>query len=257
MFLTLADRQAECRAIIFDKDGTLVDLLGIQFELAESRFQAMVAVVGPEAAQAWQEAVGVDLGRRWVDPEGPLCTAPRHEELLVAAALLYRLGHGWHEARALAQAAYDRADAMSSPPYGARLLPGVPELLADLSARGLKLAIATTDRRWRTEASLSALGIGQHFAACIGAEDVSRGKPAPDMVLAACQRLACRPEEAIVVGDSPADLQMGRAAGVAACIGVTTGLNGADRLAALADAVLPAVTALPRLLTICRSSAAT
>jgi phosphoglycolate phosphatase len=256
MLLTLTDRQVECRAIIFDKDGTLVDLMGIQLELGRSRFEAMAATVGPEAAQAWQQAVGADLERGWVDPDGPLCTAPCHEEVLVAAAALYRLGHGWHKARALAQAVYDRADEMTRPPYGARLFPGVAELLADLRACGLKLAIATNDRRWRTEATLDALGISRHFDACIGAEDVSRGKPAPDMVLAACERLGHRPAEVIVVGDSPADLEMGRAAGVAACIGVTTGLNGADRLTALADAVLPTVTALPHLLAGCRPSPA-
>ncbi|MDI7275614.1 MAG: HAD family hydrolase, partial [Anaerolineae bacterium] len=209
---------------------------------------AMATLAGPEAAKAWQQAVGLDLDRRWIDRDGPLCMAPRHEELLVAAGLLYRLGRPWDEARALAQAAYDRADESSRPPYGAQLLPGVADLVASLRSHGLRLAIATTDRRSRAEAALAALGIGHHFSAFVGAEDVARGKPAPDMALAACEQLGCCPEETIVVGDSPADLQMGRAAGAGACIGVTTGLNGADRLAGLADAVLPTVSALARLL---------
>ncbi len=244
MLLSLPARPVDCRAIIFDKDGTLIDLMGIDLALGRARLAAVEAILGPEAALAWQKAVGFDPARAWFDPDGPLCLAPRHEEQLVAAGVFYRLGHPWDEARSLATAAYDRADEALQPPYGSRLLPGVVEMLAQLQAWSLPLAIATTDRGWRTAAAFRVLGVSGHFAAVVGAEDVTNGKPAPDMVLAACEQLGCRPAEAIVVGDSPTDLQMGRAAGAAACIGVTTGLNGPDRLAPLADAVLPAATQL-------------
>ncbi len=245
--LVLTDRQVECAAVILDKDGTLVDLVALDLSTAHARAQALAEVAGCEAAAAWQQAVGVDLASGWVDRDGPLILAPRRDELLVAATVLYRLGHPWDEARALALAAYDQADRALHPPFGGELLPGVAEALAALRARGLRLAIATTDRRWRAEAQMDALGTAIHFGAIVGIEDVANGKPAPDMVQVACERLGCRPQEAAVVGDSPTDLLMGRAAGAAACIGVTTGLNGADRLGALADAVLPGLSSLPPL----------
>ncbi len=133
-------------------------------------------------------------------------------------------------------------------PTGPQLLPGVADALAAFRALGIRLAIATGDRRGRAEATLDALGVADDFVAIIGTDDVMHGKPAPDMVHAACERLGCSPEEVIVVGDSPADLMMGRAAGVAACIGVTGGFAVSERLGALADAVLPTVAELPRLL---------
>ena len=248
MRLMLPTREVACRAIVFDKDGTLIDFLGGDLALDRTRAAAMAEVAGERAALAWQEAVGLDLARGWLDRDGPLSLAPRRDELLVAAAVLYRLGHPWHRARALALAAYDRADEMSEPPYGAELLPGIAEALAQLRRRGLLLAIATTDRTPRTEISLAMLGIAGHFATIVGADDVANPKPAPDMVHLACERMGCLPGETVVVGDSPVDLEMGRAASAAATIGVTTGLNGAERLRPLADVVLPSASSLPDLL---------
>lgn len=245
MQLALSGRTIACRAIVFDKDGTLVDLMGIDLNLARTRVEALAQLAGDRAAAAWQQAVGVDLATHWVDRDGPLCLAPRRDELLVATAVLYHLGRPWDEARALAQAAYDQADERLQPPFGGELLPGIAAMLAGLHSRGLQLAIATSDRRWRAEAMFAALGVARHLAALVGAEDVTNGKPAPDMVFLACERLGCRPDEAIVVGDSPADLEMGRAAGVAATIGVTSGLNDAGRLVPLADMVLPSAAMLP------------
>ena len=247
MQLVLGNRQIACRAIIFDKDGTLVDARGLLLASAQARAKALSLLAGTQAAAAWQQAVGVDLATGQLDRDGPLYLAPRRDEILVAAAALYRLGHPWDSARTLAQAAYDQADELLEPPYGGDLLPGIAGMLAELRARGLLTAVATSDRRWRTEAALASLGVAACFDAIVGVDDVANGKPAPDMVQAACQQLNCRPSEAIVVGDSPIDLHMGKAAGVAACIAVTTGLNGPDRFDGLADAILSTAAALPQL----------
>jgi phosphoglycolate phosphatase len=247
MQMVLGDREVACQAIIFDKDGTLVDARGLLLTSGGARAKALALLAGPEAAAAWERAVGVDLAAGWLDRDGPLYLAPRREEILVAASVLYQLGHPWDSARALAQTAYDQADDMLESPYGGELLPGIAEMLAELGGRGLLVAVATSDRHWRTEASLATLGVACHFGAIVGAEDVASGKPAPDMVFAACEQLGCSPGEAIVVGDSPIDLRMARAAKVAGCVAVTTGLYGVDHFDGLADAVLPTAAALPRL----------
>ncbi len=246
---TLPDRQVACRAIIFDKDGTLIDRLGTDLSLGRARSESVEALLGAEAATAWREAVGFDLARGWADPDGPLCLAPRRDEILVAAATFYRLGQPWEEARRLAQAAYDRADELLEPPFGAELLPGVAAMLGELRSSGLSLAIATSDRHQRSAEQLAALGAGGRFGAIVASDDVVNGKPAPDMVLLACQRLGCSPAEALVVGDSPVDLQMARAASAGAAVAVTTGQHEASRLQAWADLVLPSAALLPAYLT--------
>jgi phosphoglycolate phosphatase len=60
-------------------------------------------------------------------------------------------------------------------------------------------------------------------------------------VLRLCDRLGVPPGRAAVVGDSPFDLRMGRAAGVARTIGVLTGVGDLATLQPLADIVLPSI----------------
>jgi phosphoglycolate phosphatase len=69
-------------------------------------------------------------------------------------------------------------------------------------------------------------------------------KPAPEMLLAICATLGTAPDRTAIVGDTPADLAMGRAAGAGTVIGVLTGVGGRDELEPLADAVLDSIREL-------------
>jgi phosphoglycolate phosphatase len=76
------------------------------------------------------------------------------------------------------------------------------------------------------------------------ADDGFPNKPAPDPVLRICERLGVEPARTAVVGDSPADLRMGRAAGAGRVIAVLTGVGDQATLAPLCDVVLPSIEAL-------------
>ena len=69
-------------------------------------------------------------------------------------------------------------------------------------------------------------------------------KPAPDMVLRLCAECGVAPGRAAVIGDSPADLRMGRSAGAGLVIGVLTGVGGRTDLEPLADRVIESVEQL-------------
>jgi HAD superfamily hydrolase (TIGR01509 family) len=124
-------------------------------------------------------------------------------------------------------------------------IPGSVETLRELHASGRILGIATSSgrdvpflRRW---------GVRELFSAIVGREDVEQRKPAPDVVLRCLDRLDVQSQEAIYVGDSPIDIQAGRAAGVAT-VGVLTGASPRSVLAAEGpDAVLSSIAELPRL----------
>ncbi len=223
--LSLAGREVTCRAIIFDKDGTLVDTTGMQ-----ARFTRM------KALHAAAEASAGPLQGAGPEPGGRACSLrPANRR------------HAHHEAQGPAcegDGSLEPGPCFDEWPMGPDLMPGVAEMLDAFEQLGLPMAIATGDRRGHAEATLSALGVREHFVSVIGIDDVLTGKPAPDMVFAACERLGYSPCEVIVVGDSPADLAMGRAAGAAACIGVTGGLSASDRLRTVADALLPTAAAL-------------
>jgi phosphoglycolate phosphatase len=116
-------------------------------------------------------------------------------------------------------------------------------LLDGLRASGRRCAIVTSDDRDPTERTLDALGLTGRVDGVVCADDGPATKPAPDAVLHVCGSLGVPPDRAAVVGDSPADLAMGRAAGAGLVIGVRTGVGTADDLAA-ADVVLDSVAEL-------------
>jgi phosphoglycolate phosphatase len=94
------------------------------------------------------------------------------------------------------------------------LYEGIRELLEWLKGRGCLVALATNAYRRSTLETLAHLGIEHYFDAVASYDDVARGKPAPDMLRKILKELACRPEEAIFVGDGHRDLLAARAAGI-------------------------------------------
>lgn len=109
---------------------------------------------------------------------------------------------------------------------------------------GTRVGIATSDDRLPTERTLDALGVAAQVDATVCADDGIPVKPDPAMVVHMCALTAAAPGRTAVVGDSMADLRMGRAAGVALCIGVLSGTATHAELEPLADLVLPSVGAL-------------
>jgi len=107
-----------------------------------------------------------------------------------------------------------------------RLYPGVAEALAALGGRK---ATATTKGSPTTRAILEQFGLIQYFDHVQGTDGFPC-KPAPDVVLVALAALGARREECLFVGDSPADMEAGRRAGVRTCA-VRYGYGKGDELA--------------------------
>ena len=84
---------------------------------------------------------------------------------------------------------------------GAKLMPGARELIAYLRARGVKLAVASASPRSMIERNLAAGGIRAEFDVIVSGSDISKGKPAPDIFLAAAAGLGLSPEDCYVFED--------------------------------------------------------
>lgn len=121
-----------------------------------------------------------------------------------------------------------------------RARPGAVELVQALAGR-IPLAVASNSDRRLVTASLERIGLTGRFTALVTAEDVAAAKPAPDVYLEACRRLAVEPARTIGFEDSPAGIAALRAAGVTT-IGVRSArplaLDAADHVVdSLVDAV--------------------
>jgi len=101
------------------------------------------------------------------------------------------------------------------------LMPGLVELLDELARHGVPMAIATSGARAYIARNLDRFGIARYFSAIACIDDVARGKPHPDLILKALEMMGARPEEAIMLEDSPHGVEAARRAGVR-CIAVPT-----------------------------------
>lgn len=91
--------------------------------------------------------------------------------------------------------------------------PGASDLLLRLRDAKISTAIATGKTRNRAIEVLSATGLLELVDAVVGSDEVANGKPAPDIVLLALEKIGVATASAVMVGDSPLDLQAGQAAG--------------------------------------------
>ena len=238
--LRINDTELDAELILFDLDGTLVDDQARYRRLAESRMKAMARNVNKEAAETWARLEGVDPESLHVDMNGPLSKAPRREDLTVAAVALYLHGHPWYRARELSKAIYDEADEIQRRSYTPRFFPGARKALEGLKHRGFRLGVATNGETSLTQGVLETMEALELFDVVVGADMVNDGKPAPDMILKACELTGASPEKTVYVGDQPTDAQAARNAGVAYNVGV----GGTELLDAGADAVVDSVSEL-------------
>lgn len=108
-----------------------------------------------------------------------------------------------------------------------RAFPGVPQLLAQLAARGIKWGVVTNKGREFTNRLMSALDWPAPPAAIACADEVARGKPDPASLLLACERIGLPPAACLYVGDAARDVEAARRAGMPV-IGVTYGYTEID-----------------------------
>jgi phosphoglycolate phosphatase len=223
--------------LIFDKDGTLIEFHLMWGGWVDGLANRLEAASGLALREGLYALLGVELETGLVHAHGLLAATPMSRIREAVVAFLADAG----ASRDLAEAAVDRAWDAPDPVALARPVTNLVELLTRLRARVPLFAVATSDDRDPTIRTLESLGIAGEFADLACADDGIPNKPAPDPVLRLCERLGVPPGRTAVVGDSPADLRMGRAAGVARTIAVLTGVGDVATLEPLADVVLPSI----------------
>src|ERR1044071_5015756 len=102
---------------------------------------------------------------------------------------------------------------------GIELLPGVRAWLERLRAEGWLQALASSAPRANLDAIVNALRLEEFFSAVASAEDVTEGKPNPQVFLAAASKLGVEPASCVVVEDAPAGTEAARRARMR-CVGV-------------------------------------
>ncbi len=201
-------------AVLWDLDGTLVDSEEYHWR---SWHETMTAEGVSVSRVQFVETFGLrndEILPVWL---GPSATADRIARVSEEKEVLYRkLVRGG----------------------GLKPLPGAAEWVRHLRGEGWRQAIASSAPRENVDAVLEALGLSASFDAIVSAEDVTAGKPDPQVFLGAARRLGFPPARCVVVEDSAAGIEGARRAGIRS-IGVSR--NG--RLEA--DLVVQSLAELP------------
>jgi len=223
------------RAILFDKDGTLVDF---QRTWGPATHTVLTRLSNGDSAVFDRLCVVslYDAAARQLMPGSP-----------VVIETTYGYGKLWAEVLwvPLSREFVDHVDQMffqTTLDHLAAIGDG-KALLTGLAARGLRLGLMTNDADLNTRAQLRQLGL-DGLLEFVAAYDSGHGhKPDPDPVLALAAFAGVAPAQVAVVGDTEHDLAAARAAGAVA-VGVLSGPVPRERLLPHADVLLPSIAAL-------------
>ncbi len=244
--LRAGDMGFNCKAVLFDKDGTLIDFKYMWLEWSRYVIDELSAAAGLNIVQRGmlEQAMGIDLAAWHVDPKGPLAGGSMTGLRGSMLRMLQTTGMGEQESGTVLRNVIRKSETTVDWEKLANPVPGLHELMDKLHGRGFKLAVVTADYSTRAKISLTALKLIDCFDVVVGADNVENSKPAPDLALLACRELGVEPGRAVVVGDTPRDILMARDAG--ACgIGVLSGVSTWEQFTEVeADAIIGSVADL-------------
>jgi HAD superfamily hydrolase (TIGR01509 family) len=203
-----------CSAVIFDMDGLMFDTERL-------------------ARTAWGLALG-EWGH--VLPEVVFLEMVGRTQPAVREILLKAFGRDLPFDSIVARTRFHLNDAFTR--EGVPFKPGLGELLEALKHRAVPVAVASSTCREAVLDRLSRAGLD--FGVVVGGDEVNMGKPAPDLFLEACRRLALPPRECIVLEDSEPGIRGAHAAGTIPIMVPDVAPPG-DEVRAMAHRVFPSL----------------
>ncbi len=205
----MTERWLHPRAVVFDIDGTLVDNMAIHTE-AFAEFSARHGLP-------------------------PLTTEDRHRLDGRANSEIFSILFGrqlpkeeWRAHEHVKEGLYRELSRQRLSP-----LPGLLRLLDRLAADSIPVALATSAPEPNVAHTLSEIGLAGKFDVIVRADQVGRGKPAPDVFIEAARQLGVAPADCLAFEDAPMGITAARAAGMSV-VGLTTSFND-EQLMALPD----------------------
>ena len=175
--------------LIFDMDGTLIDSMNIWHEIDKEFFE--------------------NHGREFPSDLVKKLDGLSFDDTAYLFINYYKFDYTKEEIQAIwHKMSYDHYK--NTIPYK----PGAEEFIKKAKEKGFKMGIATSNSRDLVEAIDSRLHISDYISVIITNDEVSNGKPAPDIYLKVAEVLNSKPENCLVFEDVPGGIRAGKAAGM-------------------------------------------
>ena len=226
------------KAVVFDKDGTLVDFAAYWKEVATFAAKKMFPALGVENPDIEEHLSELGLSSGGVDISGAL---PRGDHAAMAS-LIYEFAK-----RSGSKANFDEAVRAFAEAYGREAKESgtvrptterLAELIAQIKNRGIIVALITSDEPSGAEVCLQKLGVIGEFDELLAYDGVTPAKPDPAFMLKLCEKYGISPREVVMVGDTETDMLFAKNSGSFA-IGLSKAKRNSEILfSAGADAVI-------------------
>lgn len=226
----------KAEAIIFDKDGTLIDFDAFWVAVSREAIGRIAELYGMPAAFSEEALSAFGVHNGVADMDGVLCKGTYEQMGGIVYELLLKFGAAADRDRVteeLEEAYACSADAGVVKPTS----PKLASVLSELSARGVMLAVVTTDNEEITERCLKALGVSEIFDRVYTDNGEFPVKPDPYCARDFLKFVGTTADKALMVGDTMTDMIFARNAGLRA-VGIGNTEEKRARLMPYADFVI-------------------
>ena len=224
------------KAIIFDKDGTLLDFDALWLAVSDKAIAEILERADAPAFLAGEILAGFGVTDGTVDVDGVLCGGTYGQMAEIVGRVLQKHGR----IRTPEQVKKYTVDAYHRHFTAGVVKPICAELsdtLKTLKERGVLLAVVTSDDRVNAERCLDELGITQYFDEIYADDGTFPVKPDPACIDELCRKYGLSKTEVVVVGDTLTDMRFAENGGVRA-VGIAKTARNAAVLRAATDTVV-------------------
>lgn len=211
--------------VLFDKDGTFVDLHAYWGRVVERRVLAVIKkyALPSEIFEELALFMGYDKSKNKVIPKSMIVVLSRNEIIEKFTQKLIEIGVSTSEKEIDEIFEQEHKEFLKEMYDYIKPIKEAYVFFEKLKEFGVKMAVVTSDGHNNAEKTLDFLNISNYFDLVIGKEDSTLPKKTGEPATIALEKLGSNKEYAISVGDAPMDFQMADKAGLKGSILVTTG----------------------------------